>query len=87
MKAEFHTVQLNQIIRGVRVKILISEYLAFLAFFPPCFACVKSMPSHALFVIGCNFCRLCWVLQASVNMATSSVAELRFKFFGARNKP
>lgn len=48
MKAEFHTVQLNQTIKRVRVKILRSEYLAFLTFFS-CFAYIKPVFSHSLY--------------------------------------
>lgn len=66
MRAGFHTVQLNQTIRGVRVKILRSEYPAFLTFFFLVLLVLNQCPAM-LFIIGCNFCRLCWVLQASVS--------------------
>lgn len=48
MRTGFHAVQLNQTVRGVRVKILRPEYLAFLAFL--CLlSYVKSVPSCALY--------------------------------------
>lgn len=46
MIAGFHTVQLNQTIRAVRVKILRYECLVFLAFF---LILPILMPSHALY--------------------------------------